>query len=128
MYFNSYIFIFLFVPVTLAGYYILNHHKKYRPALCWVVFASLVFYSWAHLPLFFLISASVAGNHLMSFLMKKTGRKKLFGITGIVYDLGLLFYFKYYDFFISNMNAVFHFDWALKHIALPMGISFYTFQ
>ena len=128
MYFNSYIFIFLFVPVTLLGYYILNHYKKYRPALCWVVFASLVFYSWADLPLFFLISASVAGNHLMSFLMKKTGRKKLFGIIGIIYDLGLLFYFKYYDFFISNVNAVFHADWALKHIALPLGISFYTFQ
>ena len=128
MYFNSYLFIFLFVPITLLGYYILNHFKKYRPALAWVVFASLVFYSWANLPLFFLIASSIAGNFICSLLMKKTGKNKLFGILGIVFDLGLLFYFKYFDFFISNMNAAFGFDWALQHIALPMGISFYTFQ
>ena len=128
MYFNSYLFIFLFVPITLLGYYTLNHFKKYRPALAWVVFASLVFYSWANLPLFFLIASSIAGNFICSLLMKKTGKNKRFGILGIIFDLGLLFYFKYYDFFISNMNAAFGLDWALKHIALPMGISFYTFQ
>ena len=128
MYFNSYIFIFLLVPFALVGYHTLNHFKKYRSALAWVVFASLVFYSWGNISLFCLIAASVAGNHICSLLIKKTGKKKLFGITGIVFDLGLLFYFKYYDFFVSNVNALFSTDWALKHIALPMGISFYTFQ
>ena len=83
MYFNSYIFIFLLVPFALVGYHTLNHFKKYRPALAWVVFASLVFYSWGNISLFCLIAASVAGNHICSLLIKKTGKKKLFGITGI---------------------------------------------
>ena len=124
MYFNSYLFIFLFVPITLLGYYTLNHFKKYRPALAWVVFASLVFYSWANIPLFFLIASSIAGNFICSLLMKKTGKNKLFGILGIIFDLGLLFYFKYFDFFISNMNAAFGLDWIGQGFAHQLFVVF----
>lgn len=49
-------------------------------------------------------------------------------ITGILLNLGILFYFKYYDFFIENINYAFHTDFTLKHILLPLGISFFTFQ
>ncbi|RAZ93793.1 MBOAT family protein, partial [Klebsiella oxytoca] len=48
--------------------------------------------------------------------------------AGIVFNLGLLFYFKYYDFFVENLNHAFHTDFTLKHILLPLGISFFTFQ
>ena len=136
MYFNSYIFIFLFVPLTVGGYFFLNSKGRYRLSLAFVVGMSLWFYSYANLPLLFLILVSLCGNYFFSFCIekaskraeKKTGRIRLFGVLGILFNLGLLFYFKYYDFFVSNMNALFRQSWALKHIVLPMGISFYTFQ
>ena len=128
MYFNSYIFIFLFVPLVLAGYFFFNHKKKYRLAQAFVAGMSLWFYSYADVSLFFLIMTSLCGNYICSFLMDKTGKRKLFGVIGVMFNLTLLFYFKYYDFFISNMNELFRQSWALKHIVLPMGISFYTFQ
>ena len=89
---------------------------------------SLIFYSFGNIKLFFLISVSLLVNHICSYLMEKTGKLRLFGIIAIVFDLGLLFYFKYTDFFIENMNALLSEDFPLKHIVLPMGISFYTFQ
>jgi D-alanyl-lipoteichoic acid acyltransferase DltB (MBOAT superfamily) len=128
MYFNSYIFIFLFVPLTVAGYFALDHFGKKRIGQAWLVLMSLCFYSYGTPWLFFLITASMAGNYIFSILMKHFRHPRLFGTLGVVFDLGLLFYFKYFDFFISNVNAFFNAGWELKHIILPMGISFYTFQ
>ena len=99
-----------------------------------LVFASLFFYAWwntAYLPLILvsmLINYTV-GRELASHTKKKRGysAKKLLTI-GIVFNLGLLGYFKYMDFFILNINRVFHADIALWHLALPLAISFYTFQ
>ncbi len=128
MYFNSYIFIFLFVPLTVAVYFGLNHFGKVRCGKAWLVAMSLWFYSYSAPELFFLIMASMAGNYLCSILIKRFRHPRLFGTLGVVFDLGLLFYFKYFDFFISNVNSLFGAGWELKHIVLPMGISFYTFQ
>ena len=128
MYFNSYIFIFLFVPLTVAVYFALDHFGKRHIAKAWLVAMSLCFYSYGTPWLFFLIMASMAGNYLCSILINRFKHPRLFGTLGVVFDLGLLFYFKYFDFFISNVNSFFGAGWELKHIVLPMGISFYTFQ
>jgi len=128
MNFNSYIFVLLFVPLVVLGYFFFNRRKQYRAAQVYLLLMSLVFYVYAGIPYFLLLLASVAGNFLFSILIEKTGKKKLWMIAGVIFNLLILFYFKYYDFFVSNLNAVFHKDFVLKHIALPLGISFYTFQ
>ncbi|MCM1125649.1 MAG: MBOAT family protein [Lachnospiraceae bacterium] len=131
MLFNSYIFIFLFLPLTLIGWYTLNRLKAYEPAKFFLAGMSLWFYGYFNVSYLAVILVSIFANYLISYLMKRfdsplTGRMGLF--AGLLLNLGLLFYFKYYDFFFENINAVFHADFNLKHILLPLGISFFTFQ
>lgn len=131
MLFNSYIFIFIFLPITLLGWYILNAKQKYRMALYFLTGMSLWFYGYFNYYYLLIIVASILGNYLLSYLMSyvKTKVGNRIGLAaGLLFNLGLLFYFKYYDFFIENMNAVFRTDFNLKHILLPLGISFFTFQ
>ncbi len=131
MLFNSYIFIFLFLPLTLAGWYILNHFKAYEPAKLFLAGLSLWFYGYFNPYYLAVIIVSILGNYLLSYLMKFSHSKltaRIGLIAGILLNLGFLFYFKYYDFFFENINAVFHTDFHLKHILLPLGISFFTFQ
>lgn len=131
MLFNSYIFIFLFLPVTLLGWYTLNHFKAHEVAKLFLAGMSLWFYGYFNAYYLLIIVVSILGNYLLSFLMKfshtkLTARIGLF--AGILLNLGLLFYFKYYDFFFENINLVFHANFNLKNILLPLGISFFTFQ
>lgn len=131
MLFNSYIFIFLFLPLTLLGWYYLNYKKAYQPAKFFLAGMSLWFYAYFNLYYLAIIVVSILGNYLLSYLMKFSKTKitaKIGLAAGLLFNLGLLFYFKYYDFFFENINAVFHTDFNLKHILLPLGISFFTFQ
>lgn len=131
MLFNSYIFIFLFLPLALLGWYGLNKIKAYEGAKLFIAGMSLWFYGYFNLYYLTIIVISILGNYLLSFLMKfsKTQVTRRIGLAaGLILNLGLLFYFKYYDFFFGNINAIFHTDFALKHILLPLGISFFTFQ
>ena len=131
MLFNSYIFIFLFLPLALLGWYGLNKIKAYKSAGLFIACMSLWFYGYFNLYYLAIIVVSMLGNYFLSFLMKFSKSKfsaRIGLITGLCLNLGLLFYFKYYDFFFENINAVFHTDFALKHILLPLGISFFTFQ
>ena len=93
-----------------------------------LVLASLFFYgyyNWTYLPI---IISSIAANYLVAILMQRAKRKKPLLILGILFNIGLIGYFKYYDFFISNVNALFRTSLFLRNIALPLGISFFTFQ
>lgn len=132
MLFNSYIFIFLFLPVCLIMWYGCNHFKQFRLAQILLIGMSLWFYGYFHVSYLLIILASCAVNYLLSFcLVKKASRSfgtKGVRLAGIVWNLGLLGIFKYYDFFVENMNAVFSTNFALRHIVLPLGISFFTFQ
>ena len=125
MLFNSYIFIFLFLPLALLGWYGLNKIKAYEGAKLFIAGMSLWFYGYFNLYYLTIIVVSILGNYLLSFLMKfsKTRLTRRIGlIVGLGLNLGLLFYFKYYDFFFENINALFHTDFVLKHILLPLGI------
>lgn len=129
MLFNSQIFIFIFLPLVLAGWYILNHFKKYNIALAFLVGMSLWFYGYFNPSYLLIILSSIAVNYLISFLIKKFEKtKKLWFILGLLFNIGILGYYKYFDFMVGNINAVFKTDFALKHILLPLGISFFTLQ
>lgn len=131
MLFNSYIFIFIFLPLVLAGWYFLNSRKAYTAAKFYLAGMSLWFYGYFNTYYLAIIVISILGNYLLSFLMKFSRSKitSRLGLTaGLLFNFGFLFYFKYYDFFFENINVVFGTDFALKHILLPLGISFFTFQ
>ncbi len=134
MLFNSYEFIFLFLPITFFIYFYLNQKRLTEASKGFLAFASLFFYSWwniAYLPLILIsmLFNYVVGKQLSGYEQRKKccSKKALLGI-GIVFNLGMLGYFKYSDFFIVNFNTIFSADISLLHLALPLAISFYTFQ
>lgn len=139
MLFNSYEFIFAFLPITFFIYFYLNSKRLAVASKGFLVFASLFFYSWwniAYLPLILIsmLFNYVVGNSLAkaSFENKKglnkSFSKKSILIFGIVANLSLLGYFKYADFFIANFNLVSSSNINLLHLVLPLAISFFTFQ
>ncbi|MDR0858716.1 MAG: MBOAT family protein [Oscillospiraceae bacterium] len=128
MLFNSYIFIFVLLPVSLAGYFLLNRAKFSRPAMAWLCLMSLVFYGWVT-PLYLpVICVSIAANYALASAMTLTKHKKAAFAAALAVNLGVLFFYKYYDFFIGNVNRVLKTDLVLLRLLLPLGISFFTFQ
>ena len=141
MLFNSYIFIFIFLPVALIGWYGLNKLGWYKPASLFLSAMSLWFYAYFNVRYLAIILCSIGLNFFLSFLLTKipaaspatgdTGEQKkplpplnrIGLLAGLLLNLGILFYFKYYDFFIENINLAFHADFNLKHILLPLGVS-----
>lgn len=135
MLFNSYLFILLFLPLALAGYYACNARGKYEWGKLWLVVMSLWFYAWFNVKYLPIIVGSILGNYgLYRVLqghkgMEEKRRQDLYlTVAGVGANLGVLFYYKYYDFFVENLNALFHTDFTLQHVLLPLGISFFTFQ
>lgn len=130
MLFNSYTFIFGFLPITFFIYFYLNSKKLTTASVAFLVFASLFFYSWWNILYLPLILASMLFNFVMgNYLSKpiKAVNKKAFLWFGIGSNVGLLAYFKYTDFLLDNFNGFFGASIPLPHIVLPLGISFFTF-
>ena len=135
MLFNSYEFIFVFLPVSFFIYFYLNHKRLTIASKGWLVFASLFFYSWWNIVYLPLILVSVLFNFSIAKAMegfiesRKTflSKNSLLKI-GLLFNIGLLVYFKYMDFFISNINATLSSDIGLLYVALPLAISFFTLQ
>ncbi|MBQ7499970.1 MAG: MBOAT family protein [Clostridia bacterium] len=132
MLFPSYVFLFAFLPIVLTGYFLLAKLKSPVYQRMFLVLASLYFYGYFNWYYLFIIIASIIGNFILAQVMDHTDDKpvirKAAFVLGILYNVGLLGYFKYYDFFIENVNAVFGTSFMLRHILLPLGISFFTFQ
>lgn len=129
MLFSSNLFLFLFLPITLMGYYLLR--KRYRNLFLLIM--SLLFYAWGEPKFVLVMIVSILFNYAMAMLIAKIREKRegfqaihilAFCIAG---NLLLLFVYKYLDFFIININH-FGFNFPLKEIVLPIGISFFTFQ
>lgn len=131
MLFNSYIFIFLFLPVALLGYFVLNHWHRYRLANIFLILMSLWFYGYFNFSYLWIISGSIVGNFVLSRLLQRLGpgpaRKAVLAL-GIIANVAVIFYFKYFDFFLENLNVLFGQSFVLRNIVLPLGISFFTFQ
>ena len=131
MVFSSLLFLFWFIPIFFAGYYMCP--AKWRNA---VLFAgSIIFYAWGEPAYLILIFISIAVNYLAGIGLSKrspeqehTPSEKIMFIACMVFDFGMLFVFKYTGFFVQNINTLFGTSIPDPHLSLPLGISFYTFQ
>ncbi|MBH0164089.1 MBOAT family protein [Fictibacillus sp. 7GRE50] len=126
MLFNSYEFIFMFLPISLFIYFLLNKWAFFNLSKYWLVIVSLFFYSWWNIAYLPLILASIIFNYLIGYSLGKNKNKSLL-MFGIICNLAALGYFKYYDFFISTVNEAANANLPLLEIALPLAISFFTF-
>ncbi|QPC47545.1 MBOAT family O-acyltransferase [Mangrovibacillus cuniculi] len=130
MLFNSFEFIFLFLPIVIIGYFFLNKLHT-TSAKVWLLLASFFFYSWWNPDYFPLILTSLLVNYTVGTLLGKWEndfKRKALLTVGILFNVGLLGYYKYADFFLSNVNVFFQTNLPLLELALPLAISFYTFQ
>ena len=132
MLFNSYVFVFGFLPVALIGFYVLGARRR-EWALLWLTAASLFFYAWWRPINVLLIAPSILINYGLARALERTGeanpfRAKMLLIAGILFNLCFLGYFKYLNFFESSLNDAFGAGFVLTQLILPLGISFITFQ
>ena len=132
MLFNSYVFVFLFLPIVWVGFRLIGTQGHHRAATSWLVFASLFFYGWWNPAYLGLILISALFNYILGTYLSKldsplAGRKWLLG-AGITANLSLLGYYKYSNFFIDNLNALFDTTLNFGEVLLPLAISFFTFQ
>ena len=133
MLFNSYLYLFVFLPAVFAAYFLLHGAGWRKPAMVLLLFASILFYSyWNVIHLLRLLLLSLGFNFWLGRRLARSapgsrGRKGLLAV-GLAANVGALIYFKYTDFFIANINAALGTDYPLLHILLPLGISFFTFQ
>ena len=128
MIFADLFFLYIFMALCIPAYFI-SKNVTYRNIV--LVIFSLVFYAWSKPAWLLLLLASVTVNYFCGRLIDKYKGtvKAKFALAGaLVFSLGMLFVFKYTDFFITNINGIFGADIPLTGIALPIGISFYTFQ
>lgn len=127
MLFSSIPFLYYFLPLTLILYFLVP--KSFKNTV--LLLASLIFYGWGEPQYVFLMIASIIVGYISGLLIEvfhKRGQAKVVLVISVIINLGFLGYFKYADFFIENFNAVTGLSVPLLQLALPIGISFYTFQ
>lgn len=128
MVFSSILFIFRFLPIAM-GIYFLTPKKLKNLSL---LILSLIFYSWGEPRYFLLMIASIFVDYFISINIEKNNKNKTIKILllaiSIIFNVGILFFFKYINFFIENINSIFNMSLNNVKITLPLGISFYTFQ
>ena len=128
MIFSSILFIFRFLPIALILYYITP--QKYKNLI--LTLLSLVFYSWGEGKYFLIMIASIIIDYTAGRLIyrykNEIKKKTIVLCISLVFNLGILFFFKYFNFFIDNINNIFNLAIKGVKITLPLGISFYTFQ
>ncbi|DAB37966.1 MAG: acetyltransferase [Sulfuricurvum sp. RIFOXYD2_FULL_44_160] len=142
MLFNSYAFIFAFLPIILIGYFWFLRQRLILGSKIWLVGGSLFFYGYWSVVYVPLLLGSILVNFFVgSALSERESKwdhttkkdfvnrisKKQLLIFGIIFNIALLAYFKYTDFFLENFNGIFAANIPLPHIVLPLGISFFTF-
>jgi len=130
MLFSSFDFIFFFLPAILAGYFILNRYTSYTTANLYLLAGSVFFYGyWNYLYLPLIIGSVLVNFTLGKFLgidrYSLPLTKKHILVLGIIFNLALLCFFKYIDFFSSNINLLFNYEIESLKIDLPLAISFF---
>ncbi|MBF0540378.1 MAG: MBOAT family protein [Nitrospirae bacterium] len=132
MLFCSFEYILLFLPISIIGFFYFCYKKYYLTAKIWIIISSIFFYGWWNVHYIPLVLASVICNYIVGhFILTSNNyklRKKIIFIIGITFNLILLGYFKYSYFLLLNINSIFNTEITAKHIILPLGISFFTFQ
>lgn len=133
MLFNSYFFIFVFLPLAVLLFHGLRHQGYERGSIFVLTMMSLLFYGWWSAKYLLLLIPLMLINYAIATRIAKFSKKnrhlsKLLLIFGLCFNLLVLGYFKYANFFVDNANALLGLDLFLATIVLPLGISFFTFQ
>ncbi len=125
MVFSSLYFIFIFLPVVCGVYYLLKliFPRKIFVRNLFLCLASLFFYAWGEPVYIFLMLVSILCNYLFAL-----SRRRVLFVLAVIFNLGFLVFFKYTAFFATNLNLIFGLNLRVPKLALPIGISFYTFQ
>ena len=125
MVFSSITFLFYFLPIVLFAYYIIPN--KFKNIV--LLIASLLFYFYGEPKYVWLMIISIILTYIFGILISKYKKQaKLFLVLSIITSVGLLMYFKYTNFLIENINLWLSHKIDFIYVALPIGISFYTFQ
>jgi alginate O-acetyltransferase complex protein AlgI len=128
MVFSNLVFLFMFLPIVLAAYFLLP--KMFRNLI--LLIASLIFYAWGEPKYVILMLVSIAMNYVFGLMVHKfrdhVSYKKATVALAVIVNIGLLGYYKYSNFLIENINAVFSVNIMNEPLPLPIGISFFTFQ
>lgn len=133
MLFNSYEFLFFFLPTTIAVFFALSGYRCIKAAAAWLALVSIFFYGYWNPRYVILLMASIAINFTAGhaiLMYRKAFRLDLAQrilILALIANLGALGYFKYANFFVNSINGAVHVNLSLAQIILPIGISFFTF-
>lgn len=139
MLFNSYIFVLLFLPSALLVYFAFNNYGWHKAALWSLTIMSFIFYAYNNVKYVCVLGISIVINWIIANLLlqtsetelpktKKRYNRKWILQIGILINVGSIFYYKYLNFFMENINRLCAADFRLQNIILPLGISFFTFQ
>src|ERR1043166_8659769 len=132
MLFNSEVFVFAFLPLTLLGFFLLGARGWRRAAIAWLVLASIVFYGWFKSEYLLLLAVLIVFNYALGIRLSRDRRahrsRLLLLWIGIAVNLGVLCYYKYTNFIVANVNTLLGSGYVLHNIILPLGISFFIFQ
>ena len=128
MLFNSMVFLWIFIPISILLYFMVD--DKYKNLI--LVFLSIIFYAWGEPTYVVLLVASVVINYILTILMDKQiekNKRKVYFIIAIILNIGILVYYKYFNFLVHNIQNIFSLDISeVKKVPLPLGISFYVFS
>ena len=131
MVFSSYSFIFLFFPAAVLGYHLLRRTGRVAWVKLWLSAASLVFYGMGQLDFLPWFALSILLNYLIVRQLNRTSRpphRRIWLLAAVVWNIGLLVYYKYFNFILQNLNWLFRLELPPIEVSLPIGISFFTFQ
>lgn len=132
MNFHSYGFLFLFLPVCVAGFWLLRYRcrkKTGRVMAWWLILLSFVFYGCGSVRSLLPFGVSLAVNYfLLQGIWRKPSRAKILMRLGVVFNLAMLAWFKYYNFLGGIFGVLFGESFAARNLLLPLGISYLTFQ
>lgn len=138
MVFPSYIFVFVYLPLVLLIYFGMARYTSRKAQLSFLVLASFVFFGYSakalnvsYVSYMALFLSSILVNYSMATVIERNKKplpRNIGFIIGIIFNVLLLGYYKYYNFFIENINYVFDTHFLIRNIMLPLGISFFTFQ
>ena len=134
MLFNSYVFIAVFLPAAIIAVWAAKRLSSHNAALAALTLSSLFFYAWWNPPYVILLLISITANYAVSHQVRRLARDghrtmaAYLTIAGVAADLGVIAYYKYADFFVSNLGSLTGLDFTIGAVLLPLGISFFTFQ
>jgi len=128
MLFNSYGFIFVFLPIALFGFYAIGSKSHHRTAIAWLVGCSLFFYGWWNPAYLSIIVISMLFNYAIGTVLASNTKSKLILGLAISANLLALAYYKYFNFFLNTLNSTVETHFTIETIVLPLAISFFSFQ